>query len=64
MGKIRITDFVDDFDEYDELYGGRQKITKKNDKNKNEENLQQSQGLPTGWRKGDSYISRRKKARN
>ena len=29
MGKIRITDFVDDYDEYDELYGGRQKITKK-----------------------------------
>ena len=46
------------------LYGGKQKIIKKNDKNKNEENLQQSQGLPAGWREGDSYIGRRKKARN
>ena len=35
MGKIRLSDFVDDYDEYDELYGGKQKITKKNDKNKN-----------------------------
>ena len=29
MGKIRMNDFVDDYDEYDELYGGREKITKK-----------------------------------
>jgi|TARA_A200000159_G_C7332239_1_gene343476 cytochrome b involved in lipid metabolism len=64
MGKIRLSDFVDDYDEYDELYGGKQKIIKKNGKNKNEENLQQSQGLPAGWREGDSYIGRRKKARN
>jgi len=64
MGKIRMNDFVDDYDEYDELYGGREKITKKNGKNKNEENFQQSQRLPAGWREGDSYISRRKKARN
>ena len=51
MGKIRLSDFVDDYDEYDELYGGKQKIIKKNGKNKNEENLQQSQGcLPVGER--------------
>ena len=64
MGKIRLSDFVDDYDEYDELYGGKQKIIKKNDKNKNEENLQQSQGLPAGWREGDSHIGRAKKERN
>ena len=66
MGKIRLSDFVDDYDEYDELYGGKQKITKKNDKNKNnyEENLQQSQGMPAGWREGDSHIGKQKKARN
>ena len=64
MGKIRLSEFVEDYDEYDELYGGKQKIVKKNGKNKNEENFQQSQGLPAGWREGDSYISRRKKARN
>ena len=66
MGKIRLSDFVDDYDEYDELYGGKQKITKKNDKNKNnyEENLQQSQRMPAGWREGDSHIGKSKKARN
>jgi len=63
MGKIRLSDFVDDYDEYDELYGGKQKITKKNDKNKNnyEENLQQSQRMPAGWREGDSHIGKQKK---
>ena len=55
-----MNDFVDDYDEYDELYGGREKITKKNEKNKNEENFQQSQ-RPVGWREGDSYIGRRKR---
>jgi len=66
MGKIRLSDFVDDYDEYDELYGEKQKITKKNDKNKNnyEENLQQSQRMPAGWREGDSHIGKQKKARN
>ena len=65
MGKIRMNDFVDDYDEYDELYGGREKIRKNaKTKNQNEENFQQLQGLPIGWRKGDSYIGRRKKARN
>ena len=49
MGKIRLMDFVDDYDEYDELYGGKEKITKKNGKNKNEENLHESQ-LPVGER--------------
>ena len=29
-----MNDFVDDYDEYDELYGGREKITKKNAKTK------------------------------
>ena len=44
-------DFVDDYDEYDELYGGKEKITKKNGKNKNEENLHESQRcLPVGER--------------
>ena len=66
MGKIRLSDFVDDYVEYDELFGGKQKIIKKNDKNKNnyEENLQQSQGMPAGWREGDSHIGKSKKARN
>ena len=65
MGKIRLCDFVDDYDDYDELHGGKQKI-KKNEKNKNnyEENLQQSQRLPAGWREGDSHIGKQKKARN
>tara|TARA_B100001057_G_scaffold393361_1_gene402244 strand:- start:1268 stop:1471 length:204 start_codon:yes stop_codon:yes gene_type:complete len=64
MGKIRITN-IDLLDEYDEMYGGKQKI-KKNDKKKNnyEENLQQSQGMPAGWREGDSHIGKQKKARN
>ena len=48
MGKIRLMDFVDDYDEYDELYGGKEKITKKNGKNKNEENLHEPQRLPAG----------------
>lgn len=66
MGRIRLSNFVENYDEYDELYGGKQKITKKNDKNKNnyEENLQQSQGMPAGWREGDSHIGKQKKARN
>jgi hypothetical protein len=64
MGKIRITN-IDLLDEYDDLYGGKEKI-KKNDKNKNnyEENLQQSQRMPAGWREGDSHIGKQKKARN
>ena len=66
MGRIRLSNFVENYDEYDELYGGKQKITKKNDKNKNnyEENLQQSQRMPAGWREGDSHIGKQKKARN
>jgi len=64
MGKIKISN-LEELDEYDELYGGTEKY-KKNDSNKNnyEEELQQSQGLPAGWREGDSHIGRRKKARN
>jgi len=66
MGRIRLSNFVENYDEYDELYGGKQKITKKNDKDKNnyEENLQQSQRMPAGWREGDSHIGKQKKARN
>ena len=66
MSRIRLSDFVDDYDEYDELYGGKQKIIKKKDKKENnyEENLHQSQGLPAGWREGDSHIGKQKKARN
>jgi len=66
MGKIRLSGIdSDDYDEYDSLYGGKEKI-QKNDKKQNnyEENLQQSQGMPAGWREGDSHIGKSKKARN
>jgi|TARA_R110001592_G_C12736875_1_gene710474 hypothetical protein len=65
MGKLKISNFHL-LDEYDELYGGTEKIKKNDNKQKNiyEENLQQSQGMPSGWREGDSHIGRQKKARN
>jgi len=68
MGKIRMNDYAsDEWDDLDELHGGREKIKRKNDgksKNNNEDELHQSQRLPAGWREGDSFIGRRKKARN
>ena len=66
MGKIRLSGIApDDYDEYDSLYGGTEKI-QRNDKKQNndEEIIQQSQGMPAGWRKGDSHIGKQKKARN
>lgn len=64
MGKIHINT-IDDFDYLDELYGGTEKIKHgKYKKNNDEDDISQSQGLPAGWREGDSYIGRRKKARN
>lgn len=60
MGRVRINS-IDDLDILDELYGGTEKI--KNGKKNNNETDLQSQRLPAGWREGDSYIGRRKKAR-
>ena len=62
MGRVRINS-IDDLDILDELYGGTEKI-KNGKKNNNETDLHESQRLPAGWREGDSYIGRRKKARN
>lgn len=55
-----------DLDELDELYGGTEKIKRNGKKNKSEngKNMEQSQSLPTGWRKGDTHIGRQKKRRN
>lgn len=68
MGKIRMNDYTsDEWDDLDELHGGREKIKRKNNgkaKNKDEDDLHQSQRLPAGWREGDSFIGRRRKARN
>ena len=68
MGKIHLKNLhqYDDWDELDEEFGGTQKIKRTNEKyqeNYNEENVHQSQGMPAGWREGDSYIGLRKKAR-
>lgn len=63
MTKVRF----DDWDDLDDIQGGVEKIKRKNDgksKNEDEDGLHESQGLPPGWRKGDSFIGRRKKARN
>jgi len=66
MSKIQISN-LDDYDDLDELYGGTQKINRKHEKhNKNEDDtdFHEPQGLPPGWREGDSHIGLRKKARN
>ena len=66
MVKIRISNQTD-YDELDELYGGTEKINTKHGKTKkndNETDVHEPQRLPAGWRKGDSYIGLRKKARN
>jgi len=42
-----------------------EKIQKNVKKQNNDEEInQQSQGMPAGWRKGDSHIGKQKKARN
>lgn len=68
MGKIRVDDYTsDDWFELDDTHGGIEKIKRKNNgksKNEDEDGLHESQGLPAGWRKGDSFIGRRRKARN
>ena len=68
MGKIRMNDFAsDEWDDFDELHGGREKIKRKNNgktKNTYEDELHESQRLPAGWREGDSFKRRKKKARN
>lgn len=62
MGRIHIKS-IDDMDMLDEFYGGTEKF-KYGKKNNNEDDLHEPQRLPPGWREGDSYIGRRKKARN
>lgn len=62
MGRVRINS-IDDLDILDELYGGTEKF-KNGKKNNNETDIHEPQRLPAGWREGDSYIGRRKKARN
>ena len=68
MGKVRVDDYTsDDWFELDDTYGGVEKIKRKNNgksKNEDENGLHEPQGLPAGWREGDSFIGRRKKARN
>lgn len=63
MGKIQINSY-DDLDDLDELYGGHEKIKNGNNKKDNyEAGILEPQRLPAGWREGDSFIGRRKKAR-
>ena len=63
MGKIQINSY-DDLDDLDELYGGQEKIKNgKHKKDNYETGILEPQGLPAGWREGDSFIGRRKKAR-
>ena len=71
--KVDVSDWesYEDLDEmYDQMNRTESNITKKrkrekqNKQNNNEKDLQQSQGMPAGWREGDSHIGKSKKARN
>mgnify|MGYP003633425173 CR=1 FL=1 len=68
MSKINLKNFNQhtDWDDLDEEFGGTEKIKRTNEKsqkNYNEEDIRKPQGLPAGWREGDSFIGMRKKAR-
>ena len=70
--KVDVNDWesYEDMDDmYDEMKGteysrNKKQKREKQKKNNYEENLQQSQGMPAGWREGDSHIGKSKKARN
>jgi hypothetical protein len=63
MGWIDIKS-IDDMDTINELYGGTEKFKYEKSKNNNEDDFHKPQGMYSNWREGDSYIGRRKKARN
>jgi len=60
---------LNDYEDWDELEtellkNQKRKRNVKRKKNKDDKDFYESQGLPTDWRKGDSYIGRQKKRRN
>lgn len=67
-------DTWESYEDLDEMYdqmnrtesniNKKRKREKQNKQNNNEKDLQQSQGMPAGWREGDSHIGKSKKARN
>ena len=71
--KVDVSDW-ESYEDLDEMYdqmnrtesniNKKRKREKKNKQNNYEENLQQSQRMPAGWREGDSHIGKSKKARN
>jgi hypothetical protein len=67
MGKIPTNI---NFEDLDDLYGGMEPIKKTQNtngvykKDPNDQNVYESQRESTRGRKGDTYIGRRKKARN
>ena len=67
-------DMYENYEDLDEMFSEMEhnekskrnkfKNAKERKKNYNEKDLQQSQGMPAGWREGDSHIGRAKKERN
>ncbi len=59
-----LDDMYDKMNRAESSRNKKQKREKQKKQNNYEENLQQSQRLPAGWREGDSHIGKQKKARN